>query len=193
METVTLSAYCSPTIQRCTAVVDIRTKPMGISENISSRFEQLAVTRSNAPALIVPGWPAFTFAHLDAQIHALGAHLRQWGCSPGDVIAGVMTDRIALALACISLPASATFAPLAPNLSEDAYIGLLRRLRPKVVALACVPTHPARQAAAVLKIAVVELSASPDGLSASPISIGSGHEAHLGKPVRQDTRWAYLL
>ena len=166
---------------------------MSDSENIALRFERLAREHGNAPALVVRDQRTFSFADLASHIHSIGCRIEQWGGAPGDVIAGVIADRLALALASVCLPAMAVFAPLSPHLSVDAYVRLLRRIRPKFVALACDPAHPIRQAVSILNLLVIEVAADANGLSAVLQPNVLNDVSSELQAVRQDKQWAYLL
>ena len=104
-----------------------------MNPGIAQVLERLAASQPTAPALHVPGRTTLTYADLGAQIGYVRERLGSWGIVRGDVIAGVIPLRPEMALACATIPAAATFAPLSPVLAPDAYTELLRRLRPKAL------------------------------------------------------------
>ncbi|MEP6657671.1 MAG: non-ribosomal peptide synthetase [Betaproteobacteria bacterium] len=116
-----------------------------------------AAAQPATAALLAPGRPALTFAELGVQIAYVRERFGEWGIAPGDVVAGVITDRNALAAACACFPVSATFAPLNPALGREAYGALLDRLRPKAVVVAAHGEHAFIAAARERGIAEVHL------------------------------------
>lgn len=129
--------------------------------NIADVLETLAAARPAAPLLHLPGQPALTFGDLREQIGLVRGCLRRWGFAPGDIIAGCIDSRPHMALACLSLPAASTFAPLSPSLPEEGYAALLARLRPKAVLIGTPDDHPLRAAASRRGIAVIRIAADP--------------------------------
>ena len=163
------------------------------AENIGERFETLALTQPSAPALLVPRRGAFDYRELHGAIASMGAQLERWGCARGDVVAGLITDRLTMALACITVPVHATFAPLAPELTYGACRRLLQRLRPKIVLLACEAAHPVRRAVIALGLAHVELALREGRLHGTPVPARPSIECRPDRAVPRDARWAYLL
>jgi acyl-coenzyme A synthetase/AMP-(fatty) acid ligase len=129
--------------------------------NIADVLEGLAAARPAAPLLHLPGRPTLTFGDLREQIGLVRGCLRSWGFAPGDIIAGCIDSRPHMALACLSLPAASTFAPLSPSLPEEGYAALLARLRPKAVLIGTPDDHPLRAAASRRGIAEIRVAADP--------------------------------
>jgi acyl-CoA synthetase (AMP-forming)/AMP-acid ligase II/acyl carrier protein len=66
-----------------------------------------------------------------------------------------------MAVACASLPASATFAPLSPAFTTDLYCEVLTRLRPRILVVPQDLHHPARVAAKRCGVTELELVSDP--------------------------------
>src|SRR5258706_14772959 len=138
-----------------------------LDQNIGQVLESLALSQPAAPALHVPGRTSLSYADLGAQIRYVRERLGSWSVVPGDVIAGVIPTRPEMALACATVPAVATFAPLSPALTPDDYAELLTRLRPKLVIVSSGMDHPIRAAARRCGGAEADLTAdfrSPTGM-----------------------------
>src|SRR5260221_12991529 len=130
-----------------------------LDQCIGHALEMLARSQPAAPALHVPGRTSLSYADLGAQIRYVRERLSNWGVVPGDVIAGVIPPRPEMALACATVPAVATFAPLSPALTPDDYAELLTRLRPKLVIVPSGVDHPIRAAARRCGVAQAEITA----------------------------------
>jgi acyl-CoA synthetase (AMP-forming)/AMP-acid ligase II len=130
-----------------------------LNHNIGRALERLAESQPAAPAIHVPGRPSLTFGNVGAQIRYVRERLGGWGVIPGDLIAGVIPSRPEMAVACATIPAAATFAPLNAALTADKYSEVLTRLRPKFLIVADGADHPARAAARRCGVAEVGLTA----------------------------------
>src|SRR5205807_515062 len=86
-------------------------------ECIEDALGALAEDRPAAPALQAPGRKPLTYADLAAQIHRVRKYLGGLDIGRGDIVAGVIPSRPEMAVACATLPASSTFAPLSPSLT----------------------------------------------------------------------------
>ena len=104
-----------------------------LDQDIGQALERLARRRPTAPAIHVPGRLSLSYADLGAQIRYVRERLSAWEIDPGNIVAGVIPPRPEMALACATVPAAATFAPLSPGLTTDVYSELLTRLRPKAL------------------------------------------------------------
>ena len=166
---------------------------MQFQGNIGERFERFALTQPSAPALIVPRRRTFTYLDLHAQIASMGSLLAQWGCARTDVVAAMITDRLTMALACITVPVHATFAPLSPELPYDGYVRSLQRLRPKIVLLAGDATHAARQAVMALGLPHVDLGLRGGTLVGTVARAKPSIEPAPDRTAPRNEHWAYLL
>lgn len=129
---------------------------------IGDALEAIADARLDAPLIHRPGRPLVRYGALAAQLRDVRRRLRESGIAPGDAIAGFDASRATMAMACLALPASSTFVPLAPSLALPAYEALLGRLRPKAV-LVPEGDHPLRSAASRMGIATLRAIDSADG------------------------------
>ena len=102
-------------------------------ETIDEALEALARDRPSALALQAPGRKPLTYAALAEQIRRVREYLGSLDIRRGDIVAGVIPMRPEMAVACVALPASSTFAPLSPSLTADDYSRLLVRTGAKAV------------------------------------------------------------
>lgn len=132
-----------------------------LDADIGRELEHLARSQPTAPALHVPGRASLSYADLGAQIRYVRDRLGSWDIVPGDVVVGVIQTRPEMALACATVPAAATFAPLSPAFTTDVYAELLARLRPKALIVPTDLDHPVRLAAQRCGVAEIELVPAP--------------------------------
>ena len=133
----------------------------GSGLNIGYALENVARSQPTAPALHVRGRTSLSYADLGAQIRYVRERLASWDFVRGDVIAGVIPARPEMALACATIPAAATFAPLSAALTPEDYADLLARLRPKLVIVPSGVDHPLRAAAQRCGVAEADLAVDP--------------------------------
>ncbi len=129
---------------------------------IGDALDAIAGARPDAPLIHRPGRPPVRYGALAAQLRDVRRRLHDSGIAPGDTIAGFDASRATMAMACLALPASSTFVPLAPSLALPAYEALLGRLRPKAV-LVPEGDHPLRSAASRMGIATLRAIDAADG------------------------------
>ncbi|MBK7792851.1 MAG: AMP-binding protein [Betaproteobacteria bacterium] len=128
-----------------------------------ARLRAVAARCPASPALTAPGRRAMTFGELALRIAAVERQLAGWGFGRGDVVAWPAIGRADTAAAIAIMPVSSTLAPLAPQLTTDAYESLLRRLKPKAVAVPGGIEHAIVGAARRLGIAELAVAADPAG------------------------------
>ena len=116
-----------------------------------------------AAALHAPGRRAATFADVAFNIAHVRARFGGWGIVPGDIVAFALAGRPEMAMACLTLPAASTCAPLSATATYAWYGPLLDRLRPKAVVIEAGNEHPLARAARERGIAEVALMPEPDG------------------------------
>ena len=133
------------------------------ADDLIAHLRELATRQPSMPALVAPNRTPMTFAALATRIDAVEARLSGWGFCRGDVVAWPAVGRVETAAAFAMLPAAATLAPLAPQLGADAYAALLRRLRPKAVALPAGLEHVSREVARQLGISELAIVPARDG------------------------------
>ena len=156
-------------------------------------LEALAARQPAAPAIHAPGRAPLRYAELGSQVRYVRERLGHWGIGKGDMVAGVVPSRPEMALACASVPAATTFAPLAPTLTAEVYCELLQRLRPKAILVPVQADHPARIAAQ--QCAVTELVLRPDpSAPAGMFSIDLAREQpSLTRSQSVPPEWAYII
>lgn len=161
--------------------------------NITQTLEGLATSQPRAPAIHVPGRKTLTYAHLGEQIRYVRERLHGWDIGRGDIVAGVIPSRPEMAVACLTVPSAATFAPLAPAMDVEIYAQLLGRMRPKAIVVPRGLDHPARKAARRLGITEIELHPDPSAAAAIfSLDLMPGRELHpVTSPGRADV--AYIL
>jgi hypothetical protein len=98
-------------------VMNFRTSGDHTNTDVTQLLEALARRQPAAPALHAQGRPTLTYADLGVQIRYVREQLGSWGVVRGDFVAGVIPSRPEMAMACATLPAAATFAPLSPELT----------------------------------------------------------------------------
>jgi len=132
------------------------------SETLASALGTLARNQPAAPALHVPGRRSLTFGDLGAQVRYVRERLGGWGIASGDVVVGVVPSRPEMAVACVTLPSSSTFAPLGPSLTTEVYAQLLVRMRAKAILAPKGRDHPIRAAARQHGVAEIDVVSEPD-------------------------------
>jgi amino acid adenylation domain-containing protein len=133
--------------------------------HLTTHLLSLAAARPLAPALLAPGRVAMTFGELADRIGLMVVQLTAWGFGRGDVIAWPTEERGESAAALAIIPASATLAPLARDLTVADYQALLKRLRPKAVASMHGRDHAIVRAARNLGIAQLAVVPEPHGVA----------------------------
>jgi acyl-coenzyme A synthetase/AMP-(fatty) acid ligase len=111
-------------------------------DEIGGTLERLADAQPAAPALHVPGRTCLTYADLGAQIRYVRGRLSEWDIGRGDIVAGVIPLRPEMAVACATLPAAATFAPLSPAFTTEVYCELPVRCGRKCICATRAPNQP---------------------------------------------------
>lgn len=162
-------------------------------DDICGALERLAMSQPAAPALHVPGRTTLTYADLGAQIGYIRERLGNWEIGRGDIVAGVIPLRAEMAVACATVPAAATFAPLSPAFTTDVYFELLARLRPKALLVPADLDHPVRLAArrcGVAEIEIVPDPSAPAGMFALELV---RQQASLTRVASSRSDWAYIL
>ena len=129
------------------------TEPGGIGRWL----QRLARQRGEASAILAPGRPPLSYARLQEQAALTGRTLRRFGIGRGDAVAVIMPNGPEMATAFVSIAASATCAPLNPELRRAAVEYYLRDLGAKAMVLAEGMEGAAVQAAASVGVRVLWL------------------------------------
>lgn len=117
-------------------------------ETLSDALVAIADSRPMAPFLYRPDGSSIDYRALAGAIANAEEALARRGVRRGDIVAGFVDGRAAMALACAALPVSSTFAPLSPSLPVSAYRELLSRLGARVALVPGDAGHPLAIAAA---------------------------------------------
>jgi oxalate---CoA ligase len=144
--------------------------------DITAILHAFANSRPEATAIHAPGRRSLTYKNLGQQIQYVRKRLAGWDVGRGDVLACVIPTRPEMAVACLTLPVSATVTPLGPRLTFDVYVQLLSRLRPKALCLPSGIAHPARDAARHCGISEIDL-AGDDEAPAGMYTLELNHAA----------------
>ena len=162
-------------------------------ECIEDALGALAKDRPAAPALQAPGRKPLTYADLAAQIHRVRKYLGGLDIGRGDIVAGVIPSRPEMAVACATLPASSTFAPLSPSLTPDDYSQLLVRTGAKAILAPKGEEHPVRAAARRHGVAEIDVAVEPDAPAGLfTLDLGRAGDS-LRNPTPARPQLAYVL
>ncbi|MFZ1124178.1 MAG: acyl--CoA ligase [Candidatus Baltobacteraceae bacterium] len=116
------------------------------------------------PALIAPGGPALDYAAVRANVAALARELVRRGIAPGERVAASLPNGLPIVLAFLATAcARAASAPLNPAYTRDEYAFYLEDIAPKAILVPPGAQPPAREAAAALGVAILELALGEDG------------------------------
>jgi acyl-CoA synthetase (AMP-forming)/AMP-acid ligase II len=125
-------------------------------------LEHQAKRIPDAPAILAPGRAPLTYGRLYQHIENMGCGLRAMGIGRHDRIAAVLPNGPEMAVAILSVAASATCAPMNPAHRTEELDRYFADLRPRaLIAQAGIDT-PARRAALSRGVRVIELSTALD-------------------------------
>jgi len=133
------------------------------TDEFTDRLRAIAARQPAAPALMAPGRAAMSFGELAARSEALAAQLAAWGIERGDIVAWPTVGRAETLAALIMMPVGSTLAPLAAGLPAEACEALLRRLRPRAVAVPEGADDAIVEAARRLGLAQISITPDPTG------------------------------
>jgi oxalate---CoA ligase len=122
----------------------------------------IAAGHDTSPALAAPGAKPLSYDGLRRQIQRTVELLNGLGVGRGDRVALVLTDGPEMAAAFVSVAAGATAAPLNPGYRAEEFEFYLTDLKAKALIIVQGGQSPAREVAARLGIAVLELVPRPD-------------------------------
>jgi acyl-CoA synthetase (AMP-forming)/AMP-acid ligase II len=125
-------------------------------------LEHQAKRIPDAPAILAPGRAPLTYGRLYQHIENMGRDLRTMGIGPHERIAIVLPNGPEMAVAILSVAASATCVPMNPAYRTEELDRFFADLRPRaLIAQAGIDT-PARRAALSRGVRVIELSTALD-------------------------------
>ena len=116
----------------------------------------------NAPAILAPGRTALSYARLYHHIDQMGCVLRAMGIGRRDRVAVVLPNGPEMAVAVLSVAASAACAPMNPAYSAEELGRYFADLQPHALIIEAGTDSPARRVALSRGIPVVELSTALD-------------------------------
>jgi acyl-CoA synthetase (AMP-forming)/AMP-acid ligase II len=149
-------------------------------------IQALAGGAAAAPAIGAPERPALTFDGLRRLAAEVTGGLNGRGIGPGDRVAIVLPNGPEMAAAFVAVAAGCATAPLNPAYRSDEFEFYLGDLKPKALVVQAGVDSPARDVAARLGIALLELAPAADGPAGAFALHGpDGPLAAAGAP-----RWA---
>lgn len=121
-----------------------------------------AETRPTAIALLGQDRPPLSYARLHRHLRESAARLHGHGIDPTDRVAIVLPNGPVMAAAFLAVASYATSAPLNPGYRLDEFEFYLADLQARAIVLPADSDSPAREAAAKLGVAVLDLVASEE-------------------------------
>jgi len=151
--------------------------------SIPQLLEYLAERIPDAPAILAPGRAPLTYGRLHQHVDETGRTLRALGIGCHDRIAVMLPNGPEMAVAILTVAASAACAPLNPAYSAEELDRYLADLRPRALITRAGMDSPAWRVAVARGVRVVELSTAPDAeagfftLRGDTHGLASSHEA----------------
>ena len=121
-------------------------------------LQHQAEHRPDAPAILAPGRPALRYERLYRHIEQVRRTLGAMGIGPRDRIAVVLPNGPEMAVAILATAASAVCAPMNPAYASEELDRYFTDLRPRALIAEAGIDSPARRAALLRGVRVVELS-----------------------------------
>jgi acyl-CoA synthetase (AMP-forming)/AMP-acid ligase II len=128
---------------------------------IPALLEHQAERIPDGPAILAPGRVPLTYRRLHQHIGDIGQALRAMGVGSHDRMAVVLPNGPEMAVAILTVAASAACAPLNPAYGVDDADRYLTALRPRALLTQAGMESPARRVAVARGLPIVELSATP--------------------------------
>lgn len=132
----------------------------------STFFERLTAVAAQtpaAPALTAHGREPLPYAGLRDHILTVLTALNGMGIGRGDRVAIVLPNGPEMATVCLSVMAGAVAAPMNPDFKQPEYETVFERLSPKVLIILAASDHPARAAALVHNIRILDVTIPANG------------------------------
>src|SRR5712671_3631001 len=129
---------------------------------LSHLLEHHARHIPDAPAILAPGRAPLTYSRLYLHIDKMGRNLRAMGIARHDRIAVVLPNGPEMAVAIITLAASAGCAPMNPAYEAEELNRYFADLRPRALITQAGIDSPARRVALSCGVRVVELGTAFD-------------------------------
>ena len=125
-------------------------------------LEHQAKRIPDAPAILAPGRAPLTYGRLYQHIDEMGRTLRAMGIGRRDRVAVVLPNGPEMAVAILTVAASATCAPMNPAYGAEELDRYFADLRPRALITQAGIDSPARRVALSRGIRVIELSTASD-------------------------------
>ena len=125
-------------------------------------LEHQAKRIPDAPAILAPGRAPLTYGRLYQHIDKMGRTLRAMGIGRRDRIAVVLPNGPEMAVAILTVAASAVCAPLNPAYGAEELDRYFADLQPRALITQAGINSPARRAALSRGVRVIELSTASD-------------------------------
>ena len=116
----------------------------------------------DAPAILAPGRAPLTYGRLYQHIDKMGRTLRAMGIGRRDRVAVVLPNGPEMAVAILTVAASAACAPMNPAYGAEELDRYFADLRPRALITQAGINSPARRVALSRGVRVIELSTAPD-------------------------------
>ena len=129
----------------------------------------------DAPAILAPGRAPMTYRRLYQQIDVIGRALRTIGIARRDRVAVILPNGPEMAVAVLTVAASATCAPMNTAYGTDELDRYFAALRPRALITQAGVDSPARRAAVSRGVRVIELSTASDA-EAGLFTLTGNHE-----------------
>jgi acyl-CoA synthetase (AMP-forming)/AMP-acid ligase II/thioesterase domain-containing protein/acyl carrier protein len=129
-------------------------------DHFHAALAELAATHGDVPAILAPDRESLNFAQLLERIEDVRATLNALGIGCGDRVVAALPTNAHAALCFFAVAACATYVPLNPDYTEDEFDRYLVRLRPKAAIAPLGAGTAIRNAAARMRIPVIDLVVS---------------------------------
>lgn len=150
---------------------------------VTHLLEHQAKRIPQAPAILAPGRAPLTYRHLNQHIEEIGRTLRAMGIGRHDRVAVVLPNGPELAVAILSVEASATCVPLNPAYGVEELDRYFAELQPRALITPIGVDSPARRAAFSRGVGVLELSIASSAPAGQFTLTGDQGVATLDEPV----------
>jgi len=146
----------------------------------------------DAPAILAPGRAPMTYRRLYQQIDVIGRALRTIGIARRDRVAVILPNGPEMAVAVLTVAASATCAPMNTAYGTDELDRYFAALRPRALITQAGVDSPARRAAVSRGVRVIELSTASDA-EAGLFTLTGNHERAASDELVKPSDVALLL
>src|SRR5579872_3086629 len=136
------------------------------ADTIGSKLRHYVETQPDKPAIVASGFAPITYRQLGKQISDVQVELRRAGLNRDAKVLVALQNGPLAAFAIVAVTCSATSIPLDPRLTYAEVEKRMATQRPDAVLLLKGVDSPARRVADLLKIAILELRQTKDGLLA---------------------------